>query len=107
MLANGVAAGDSILPGGWVEEATTPKTLRNGSPLDYGYLWWTAPTAAARKDGAFAGEGIYGQFLYVNPATQVVIVVWSARALPVGADAIDDWTFFDAVTAALRPRAGR
>jgi hypothetical protein len=107
MLANGVAAGDSILPGGWVREATTPKTLRNGALLDYGYLWWTAPTAAARTDGAFAAEGIYGQFLYVNPAAQIVIVVWSARALPVGADAIDDWAFFDAVTAALRRRAGR
>ena len=107
MLADGVAAGDSILPGGWVREATTPKTLRNGAPLDYGYLWWTAPTAAARKDGAFAAEGIYGQFLYVNPAAQVVIVVWSARALPVGAERIDDWTFFDAVTAALRRGASR
>lgn len=107
MLADGVAAGDSILPAGWVAEATTPKTLRNGMPLDYGYLWWTAPTAAAHRDGAFAAEGIYGQFLYVNPAAQVVIVVWSARALPVGADAIDDWAFFDAVTAALRRSAGR
>lgn len=107
MLANGVAAGDSILPAGWVAEATTPKTLRNGMPLDYGYLWWTAPTAAAGRDGAFAAEGIYGQFLYVNPAAQVVIVVWSARALPVGADAIDDWAFFDAVTATLRRSAGR
>lgn len=107
MLANGVAAGDSILPAGWVAEATTPKTLGNGMPLDYGYLWWTAPTAAAHRDGAFAAEGIYGQFLYVNPAAQVVIVVWSARALPVGADAIDDWAFFDAVTAALRRSAGR
>ena len=102
MLANGVARGDSILPSGWVQEATTPKVLRGGTPLDYGYLWWTAPTASARQDDAFAGEGIYGQFLYVNPAAQVVIVVWSARALPVGADAIDDWAFFDAVTAILR-----
>src|SRR5215471_12628697 len=107
LLADGVAAGDSILPFGWVHEATTPKTLRDGTPLDYGYLWWTAPTAAARRDGAFAAEGIYGQFLYVNPAAQVVIVVWSARALPVGADRIDDWTFFDAVTDLLRRRAGR
>lgn len=107
ILANGVAADDSILPAGWVVEATTPKTLRNGMPLDYGYLWWTAPTAAARRDGAFAAEGIYGQFLYVNPAAQVVIVVWSARALPVGADTIDDWAFFDAVTAALHRSAGR
>ena len=102
MLANGVAAGDSILPAGWVREATTPKVLRDGTPLDYGYLWWTAPTPDARRDGAFAGEGIYGQFLYVNPAAHVVIVVWSARARPVGADAIDDWAFFDGVTAMLR-----
>ena len=107
LLADGVARGDSILPAGWVREATTPQVLRGGMPLDYGYLWWTAPTPDARSDGAFAGEGIYGQFLYVNPATQIVIVVWSARALPVGADAIDDWAFFDAVTAALRRRAGR
>ena len=107
MLANGVAGGDSILPSGWVHEATTPKALRGGTPLDYGYLWWTAPTNAARTDGAFAAEGIYGQFVYVNPAAQVVIVVWSARALPVGADRIDDWAFFDAVTAQLRRGAGR
>lgn len=107
LLANGVAGGDSILPAGWVTEATTPKVLRNGTPLDYGYLWWTAPTPAARRDGAFAAEGIYGQFLYVNPAAQVVIVIWSARALPVGADAVDDWAFFDAVTAALRRTVGR
>ncbi len=102
MLADGVAAGDSILPAGWIHEATTPKVLRNGIALDYGYLWWTGPTPASRKDGAFAAEGIYGQFLYVNPAAQVVIVVWSARARPTGADAIDDWAFFDAVTEALK-----
>lgn len=107
LLANGVANEDSVLPAGWVTEATSPKVLRDGTPLDYGYLWWTAPTSAARRDHAFAGEGIYGQFLYVNPAAQIVIVVWSARALPVGADAIDDWAFFDAVTDRLRRVAGR
>ena len=102
MLADGVAAGDSILPAGWVQEATTPKVLRGGTPLDYGYLWWTAATSDARRDHAYAAEGIYGHFLYVNPAAQVVIVVWSARARPVGADAIDDWAFFDAVVRACR-----
>ncbi len=107
LLADGVAAGDSILPAGWVHEATTPKVLRNGAALDYGYLWWTGPTLASRKDGAFAAEGIYGQFLYVNPAAQVVIVVWSARAQPTGADAIDDWAFFDAVTESLKPHQSR
>lgn len=102
VLDGGVAGEDSILPAGWVSEATTPKVLRNGTPLDYGYLWWTGTTAAARRDSAFTAEGIYGQFLYVNPAAQVVIVVWSARATPTGGTVIDDRVFFDAVTDALR-----
>lgn len=107
LLENGVAEGDTVLPSGWIREATTPKTLRGGTPLDYGYLWWPGTTADARRDGAFAAEGIYGQFLYVNPAARIVIVVWSARAKPTGADAIDDWAFFDAVTEELRFRAAR
>ncbi len=107
MLENGVIGGDSTLPAGWVQEATTPKVLRDGTALDYGYLWWTGATPDSRRDGAFVAEGIFGQFLYVNPAAKDVIVVWSARAQPTGADAIDDRAFFDAVTAELRRRADR
>src|ERR1041384_1033062 len=47
----GAAAGDSILPAGWVREATTPKTLRDGSALEYGYLWWPG------REGAFMAMG--------------------------------------------------
>lgn len=104
VLAGGVAGSDSILPAGWMRDATTPKVLRDGTPLDYGYLWWTGTTAAARRDSAFTAEGIYGQFLYVNPVAKVVIVVWSARATPTGGTVIDDRMFFDAVTDALRSR---
>src|SRR5690242_3549017 len=92
LLENGVAGGDSILPAGWIHEATAPKVLRGGTPLDYGYLWWTG------ADGAFAAEGIYGQFLYVNPAAHIVIVVLSARSSPADPGVIDDWRFFQAVT---------
>ena len=92
LLDGGVAAGDSILPAGWIEEATTPKVLRGGTRLPYGYLWWTGP------DGTFAAEGIYGQFLYVNRATGLVIVVLSARSNPADPGVIDDWRFFEAVT---------
>ena len=103
VLGGGIAGGEAILPDGWIREATTPKTLRDGTPLDYGYLWWTATTPDSRRDAAFVAEGIYGQFIYVNPAAQVVIVVWSARATPTGGTVIDDRVFFDAVTRALRP----
>jgi CubicO group peptidase (beta-lactamase class C family) len=102
MLNGGIASGDSILPDGWVREATTAKVLRGGAPLDYGYLWWTATTPESHRDGAYTAEGIYGQFIYVNPAAQVVIVVWSARATPTGGTVVDDRVFFDAMTAALQ-----
>jgi hypothetical protein len=101
MLHGGVAGRDSILPDGWTREATTPKVLRGGTPLEYGYLWWPGTTAAARRDGAYAALGIYGQALYVNPAARIVIVVWAAQPRPTGGDAVDDWLFFDAVVATL------
>jgi CubicO group peptidase (beta-lactamase class C family) len=98
LLDGGVAGGEAILPDGWIREATSPKTLRGGAPLAYGYLWWPG------QGGAYAAEGIYGQWIYINPAAQVVIVVWSAQAKPTGAAVVDDWAFFDAVVEALRPR---
>jgi CubicO group peptidase (beta-lactamase class C family) len=101
LLNNGVVAGESILPDGWLREATSPKTLRGGSPLAYGYLWWTPPTTASQRDGAYMALGIYGQRLYVNPTQKVVIVVLSARAAPSrtqpGGELISDWAFCDAV----------
>lgn len=102
ILNDGRIAGEAILPEGWVREATTPKTLRGGKALDYGYLWWTGTTPASRRDGAFSAEGIHGQFLYVNPAARTVIVVWGAQPQPLGGAIINDWSFFEAVSAALR-----
>ena len=95
VLNGGVAGGEAILPEGWTREATTPKTLRGGAQLNYGYLWWPG------QGGAYAAEGIYGQWIYVNPAARVVIVVWSAQAKPTGAAVVDDWAFFEAVVQAL------
>lgn len=95
VLGGGIAAGDSILPAGWVREATTPKLLRDGAPIDYGYLWWPG------REGAFMAIGIHGQYVYLNPAANVVIVAWGARPHPTQGHVIDDWSFCDAVAAAL------
>lgn len=97
----GVAGGEAILPEGWIREATTPKVLRGGAPLTYGYLWWTGTTSPSRRDSAYAAIGIYGQGIYINPVAQVVMVVWGAQRTPTGGDVIDDWVFFDAVVDAL------
>ncbi len=68
-----------LLPDGWVTEATTPGAshlevgaLYEGTPLGYGYQWWTF------ADGGFEAQGIHGQFVYVNPSENLVIAMTSA-----------------------------
>ncbi|MEP7382227.1 MAG: serine hydrolase [Gemmatimonadota bacterium] len=102
LLHDGVANGVRILPEGWAQKAGSAKMLRDGTRLPYGYMWWIPPSAAARRDGAFAAEGIHGQYVFVDPAAKVVIVVWSAQPKPTGGEVYDDLAVFDAIVAALR-----
>lgn len=102
VLNGGLAGGEKILPDAWIREATTPKVLKGGTPLDYGYLWWTGTTPVARADRAFMAIGIHGQALYVNPAAKVVVVAWGARPQPMAENVIDDWAFCGAVAEALK-----
>lgn len=102
VLNGGVAGGEAILLGGWIREATSPKTLRGGAPLAYGYFWWMGKTAASQRDGAFAARGIFGQAIYINPAARVVIVVWGAQQKPTGSAVINEWVFYDAVVDATK-----
>jgi len=101
-MNDGKINGTSILPDGWVREATLPTTLKGGKSLDYGYMWWTAWTAPSVKDGAYSAVGIQGQNIYVNPANNVVIVTFGAQPKPVDKEPIDPMAFFDAVVAALK-----
>jgi CubicO group peptidase (beta-lactamase class C family) len=103
ILNGGVAGGEATLPDGWLAEAGSPKVLKGGKKLDYGYFWWPAWATETHPDpeGAFSAIGIFGQFLYVNPKEHLVIVVWSARSKPEGRDIIDDMDFFGAVAQRL------
>ncbi len=103
ILNGGIAAGEAILPADWLREATTPKVLRGGTPLVYGYLWWMVDSPASQRDGAFIGVGIHGQILYVNPVAKVVIVQWGAHPNP-NAGWTHESLFFDAVIDALGPQ---
>lgn len=109
VLEEGLVNGVAVLPPGWMKEAAAPTRLRDGSALDYGYMWWTATHPEARRDGAYSALGIHGQYIYVNPAARVVIVVWSAQPQPTGGGVVDDEMFVAAVVAALREKgsAGR
>ena len=93
--------GKGVVPAGWFEEASRRQVL-GGKPVDYGYLWWTIPSTDPIHAGAFRAVGIFGQFIYVNQAERLVIVVLSARPKPVGINPVVDNEFFGAVAKALK-----
>jgi CubicO group peptidase (beta-lactamase class C family) len=116
VLANGSAAGTPVLPDGWVHEATQPRPdspqvglgrLEPGNPQGYGYQWWLMPPRAPAHAGTFQAEGVFGQFLYVNPEERLVAVVWSAWPDPwIGGNETETNLFLAAVADALdRPPA--
>ena len=82
-----LADGTRVLPKGWRDLAGHPDAaptaygaLEPGYPLGYGYQWWAFPEASPTPEHnrAFTAQGIFGQFVYVNPRERVVAVIWSA-----------------------------
>jgi CubicO group peptidase (beta-lactamase class C family) len=59
--------GQSVLPEGWLDEATTERTGIGRPGRGYGYQWWTY------ADGSFAARGIFGQGLFIDPKRRLVI----------------------------------
>ena len=60
--------GQQIVPESWVRQSTKVDTSK-GSAWYYQYQWWL-PT----KNGDFMAAGILGQYIYVNPAKNLIIV---------------------------------
>jgi len=59
--------GQSIVPEGWLAEATSERTGIGVPGRGYGYQWWTY------ADGSFAARGIFGQGLFIDPKRRIVI----------------------------------
>ena len=100
MLGGGVAGGEQILPPDWTREASSNSI--NDSVTPYGHMWWPmADSAGEVHQGAYLAIGIFGQYLYIHPARQVVIAQWSAMPKPKGTMPIQPASFFAAVVQAL------
>jgi len=83
LYANGgVIEGRQLLPEGWIEGCSKAQAphLEPGarpnaaSPLGYGYQWWL-PDAS----GPYTAIGVYNQFIWIDPAREVVIAKTSAN----------------------------
>ena len=62
--------GRQIVPIDWVAASTEPSAPTAPGAEQYGLQWWMAPDA---PEGEFYARGIYGQYIYVNRALNVVI----------------------------------
>lgn len=84
-LNKGKFEGKQILPAYWVEEATfkhidqepdaSEDKKANGQYADwlqgYGYQFWRS------RNGAFRGDGAYGQYILIMPAQDAVLIITS------------------------------
>jgi CubicO group peptidase (beta-lactamase class C family) len=101
-ILNGArGSGPSIVPPGWLEQATTERTGIGRPGRGYGYQWWTY------ADGSFAARGIFGQDIFIEPKQRIVIASngnWAGGATdPAAIEARE--TFYQAVRKAIDDEA--
>lgn len=103
VLDGGRIGDEHLLPDGWVAEAGAPYRIGD-RVVPYGYMWWVPELPDPILAGSFQAEGIYGQYIHINPAEELVVVVASARAKPGYRRRleINDDAFFAAVARALK-----
>lgn len=72
VLQKGQWQGKQVVPADWIATATSPQA-KDGTA--YGYQWWIPKDASP---GEVMAQGIYGQYIYINPSLDVVIAVNAA-----------------------------
>lgn len=69
LLHHGRWKGDQVVSQGWVRDATAAQTTTPYAK-PYGYFWWLD----GQRPGRFYAFGNYGQYIYVDPLADAVIV---------------------------------
>lgn len=69
LLGGAQVGGQSIVPAGWLAEATSTRVPTGRPGVGYGYQWWT------HDDGSFSARGIFGQGIFIDPRRQLVVAV--------------------------------
>lgn len=92
-LRGGVWNGRRILPEAWVRAATSPK---RGNA--HGYHWWTGDS------GSFHAYGVFGQFAFIWPEHDAVLV--TTAAAPKGERALRDLVAHHFLRALAKAEAG-
>ena len=67
VLDDGKIGDSSVVPDGWFAKAGTKQEDIGEPGFGYGYQWWTF------DDGSFAAQGIFGQGIFIDPASNLVV----------------------------------
>jgi len=66
--------GQQIIPADWVAASTVHSApTMSDRDVGYGYQWWIPMPQEGANKGDYTAAGIYGQYIYVNPAKNIVI----------------------------------
>ena len=75
-LNNGVWNGEQIISNQWIKDSTTVQFTRSSGTADYGYQWWVR-TFGNNNYHAYFAQGHFGQYIFVVPDLELVIVFTS------------------------------
>ena len=92
MLNDGVINRKRVLPEGWMKEASRAREI-GGKQVKYGYMLWPM------HGNSYAAEGIFGQYVFVDPDKQLVVVMLSAQAKPLNRAGLNEYQFLQALSA--------
>ncbi len=97
-LKNGDWNGAQLIPSDWVNLTTQDAGLFSFDIISYGYMWWGARCRPESQD--FAAVGDFGQFIYVSPDKDLIIV---RNGEQYGLDGDADWMYILCEFAAAMP----
>ncbi|HEX5793195.1 MAG TPA: serine hydrolase domain-containing protein [Rheinheimera sp.] len=82
---------ERVLPQGWMAAASRRQQI-GGKTVDYGYMLWPL------HGNSYAAEGIFGQYLFVDPDAKLVVAMWSAQAKPLNRAGLNEYRFLQALS---------
>ena len=107
VLQKGNWNGKQLVSEKYIQEATTPATYlkdptENGNPVDfYGYQYWMVDHNGVH---AIAQNGLFGQYVYIIPAKNAVVVRLGETAVtkPIHHHQPENFVYLDAAMAVLK-----
>ena len=89
------AHSERVLPEGWMKTAGSRQSI-GGKTVDYGYMLWPM------HGNSYAAEGIFGQYLFVDPDAKLVVAMWSAQSKPLYRAGLNEYRFLQALSEHLQ-----